>query len=344
MRFLRRSRTMSTSDSGPPTLLRKNAELAVVLARCKEASPFPLEMRAAGIPFIIYNKKTDTCNNTKYYERLLRDHLPQQPPVRWLDHNNGDECSSYVQFIVDHYDRLPRVVAFLQYDSASQLLNYQSRGHRKFNGSLIQALDMVQASSMNAKRGFLALSRHSLEGPWPGPCEPPIRAHRFKQCSMPILKRLMGPTTPSPDFIRFYANGLFAVSRVRIRRRPLSFYQRFLSELSGSAEAACDGPDTRSFVPTPTTNCTSSIPTTCTSGRHKRLVTVGECHVLEKLWHVMFFEPLVCPPPLEYNAWRAPGVELAPMSRIAPLPEIPNFVRRIILPEKGMYPARCGSI
>ena len=65
-----------------------------------------------------------------------------------------------------------------------------------------------------------------------------------------------------------------------------------MSPLLGSAAPArCDGPDTRRR-----------------SGAATRLV--GDCHVLEKAWHVVFGEGATLPPASEYDALRAPNVSL----------------------------------
>lgn len=86
---------------------------------------------------------------------------------------------------------------------------------------------------------------------------------------------------------RFYANGLFAVRRDRILQRPKEWYARMLGALSGETPSRCDGPDTRRRA-----------------GAATRLV--GDCHVLEKAWHVVFGEDPMQPSPEELNALRAP--------------------------------------
>ena len=35
---------------------------------------------------------------------------------------------------------------------------------------------------------------------------------------------------------------------------------------------------------------------------------MGDCHLLEKTWHVLFGEAAEMPPPLEYNPQRAPAL------------------------------------
>ena len=61
-----------------------------------------------------------------------------------------------------------------------------------------------------------------------------------------------------------------------------------LARLSGRAAARCDGPDTRRRA-----------------GAATKLV--GDCHVLEKSWHVLFGEEAMLPPPAEYNLMRTPN-------------------------------------
>ena len=97
--------------------------------------------------------------------------------------------------------------------------------------------------------------------------------------------------THVPQRLRFYANGLFAVSRDRIRRRPREWYAAALARLSGRAPARCDGPDTRRRA-----------------GASNRLV--GDCHVFEKAWHVVFGEEALMPPASVLDQRRAPNQTL----------------------------------
>ena len=184
-------------------------DVVVVLSRCLETSPTPLELLTRNVPFVVYQKMKGRCNTTVSLAQLQRDHGRHALRVRWMDHNRGDECSAYLQFIVDHYNALPRAVAFLQYDSRHQMLNYHSSkrlqrvsGHI---GSIADALVAVQAHRMNMSRGFLALGRHSFEGEWPGPCEPLTRASRFRKCSAPIAQHVLGRN--ASGLLRFYSNG-----------------------------------------------------------------------------------------------------------------------------------------
>ena len=143
-----------------------------------------------------------------------------------MSHNRGDECSAYLQYIVDHYRALPKAVAFLQYSCRVQMLNFGNTRAGRGHGSPAEALAAVQAGSLNASRGYVALGRHSFEGEWPGPCEPPARAERFVQCAAPLVRRVMGRN--ASGFFRFYANGLFVVCETRSGHPPtLSAEQSF---------------------------------------------------------------------------------------------------------------------
>ena len=197
------------SVEAPRPLFNAANDVVVVLSRCFEKSPTPLELLNRNVPFVVYQKMEGKCNTTASLAQLRRDHGQHALRVRWMNHNRGDECSAYLQFIVDHYSALPRAVAFLQYDSRHQMLNYHSskRVQRAgiFFGSIANALVAVQAHRMNMSRGFIALGRHSFEGEWPGPCEPMTRASRFRGCSAPIAQHVLGRN--ASGFLRFYGNG-----------------------------------------------------------------------------------------------------------------------------------------
>jgi hypothetical protein len=249
--------------------------VTVVFARCRDVAPggSSAELARHGFDFLVYQKRP--CNtSTADRARLELAKLERLGRVVGLDHNRGDECSVYLRFIVDHYDRLPDVSAFLQYGAERQLI-------------LPSAFAAVNATlGATRKHGFASLSRHSFEGSWPAPCEPAQAQSKFMKCSTQVWRDL--GVAPPPSF-RFYANGLFAVTRERIRARPRAFYAAMLGRLSGKDPARCsDGPDTRA------------------SRGSQRAARVGDCHVLEKAWHVLFGEPATLAPPHLYNAWRAP--------------------------------------
>ena len=191
------------------SVFRPDDGVVVVLSRCIEKSTTPHELLSRNVPFVVYQKMAGKCNTTASLAQLKRDHGQHALRVRWMNFNRGDECSAYLQFIVDHYSALPRAVAFLQYDSQHQMLNYHSttKGRRagSFFGSTADALVAVQAHRMNMSRGFIALGRHSFEGEWPGPCEPLTRASRFRECSAPIAQHVLGRN--ASGLLRFYGNG-----------------------------------------------------------------------------------------------------------------------------------------
>lgn len=249
--------------------------LTVVFARCSERGAVR-ELRAAGVPFLVYQKRP--CNHTrgaKIMEEL-------SSAVRWMPHNRGDECSAYLQYIADEYDALPPAVAFMQFGSEQQQL-------------LSTVLKTAQLAAESVQRlGFVALGRHSFEGAWPAPCEASGKQRTFRRCSERFWSDDLGVTPPRA--FRFYANGLFAVTRERIRRRPKRFYATLAARLAGETPSRCDGPDTRAM-----------------KGAASRLV--GDCHVLEKSWHVLFGEGPTLPTPREYGPLRSPRIATRPGGR-----------------------------
>ena len=247
-------------------------EIAVVFARCSESGGSGIrDLTTLGVPFRVYQKAP--CNNSHTFHTLA-----QLPPasVRMLDYNAGDECSAYLQYIHDEYDQLPAGVVFLQYASEHQQML-----------STVSSTVRTAAAALE-RLGYVALSRHTFEGRWPAPCEHAGKQQTFARCSAAIYKDM---DVPPPATFRFYANGLFAVTRERIRQRSRSWYADMVSRLSGRAPSRCDGPDTRRRV-----------------GAATKLV--GDCHVLEKSWHVLFGERPTLPAAHAYDGLRAPNVTL----------------------------------
>ena len=253
------------------------ADVTVVFSRCAEAGLVaPRALAAQSVPFRVY-QKGGACNASSRGAKTLTQ-LPQQA-VRYLAHNAGDECSAYLHYIHDEYDALPSVSVFLQYNSEHQLVL----------SSVAAVTRLAVAAITRHGLGFVALGRHSFEGLWPAPCEATGKQPTFRACSERFWRDDMG--VAPPQSFRFYANGLFAVSRERIRSRPRAWYAATLARLSGAAPARCDGPDTRRRA-----------------GAASRLV--GDCHVLEKAWHVVFGEDPTLPAARTYDPQRAPNQTL----------------------------------
>lgn len=148
--------------------------------------------------------------------------------------------------------------------------------------------------------GYVSLSRYSYEGLWPAPCDPTNRQEMYKNCSTRFWRNDM--QVPIPRFFRFYANGVFITTRERIWQRSFKFYFSLLARLSGESSALCHGPDTWH----------SSHFGDCRLSDCKLLSQVGDCHLLEKAWHVMFGEPAEMKIPHEYNSMRLAGLNVQP--------------------------------
>ena len=251
--------------------------LHVVLARCAESSKAPSELSAAGVPWTVVQKGGVRCNSSRAAARAARSGLDaQHDHVRYLAHNRGDECAAYLQWVVDHYDELPELVAFVQFGAERQLLG----------PNLLTTLRMVIGRARWL--GYTALSRHSFQGAWPAPCEPAAKRRMFANCSAALWRRL-APTQPTPPrAIRFYANGLFVARADRIRSRPRALYAELAERLAGRAPSLCDVPDTRAHPP-------------ALRGR-----LVGDCHLLEKTWHIVLGEPAVMLAAQSYDRVRTP--------------------------------------
>jgi len=257
-----------------PTL----AGLHVVFARCAESSRAPSALSAAGVPWTVVQKGGVRCNSSRAAARAARSGLgdAQRHHVKWLAHNRGDECAAYLEWIVDRYDDLPELTAFVQFGAERQLIGSE----------LPTSLRMVVGRAREL--GYTALSRHSFQGAWPAPCEPAAKQRVFANCSAALWRRLE-PTRPTaPRALRFYANGLFVASRARIRSRPRALYAELAERLAGRQPSLCDVPDTRAHPP----------------AQRSRLV--GDCHLLEKTWHILLGEPAVMPAAQKYDRARAP--------------------------------------
>lgn len=191
----------------------------VVFARCAETGlQAPRELSALGIPFRV-QQKAAPCNTSARGASTLAQ-LPSHR-VRVMDHNAGDECSAYLQYLHEEYHRLPKSMIFLQYGGEKQLVTHT-------------AADAVRvAVDALSRLGFVALSRHTFEGQWPAPCEASGKQATFRACATKFWNDGLHATPPS--FLRFYANGC-AWAALRMAR---------------NLEVRCGHVD----VPTPTHHC-----------------------------------------------------------------------------------------
>ena len=96
----------------------------------------------------------------------------------------------------------------------------------------------------------------------------------------------------APGRFRFYANGLFAVARDRVRAHPRSRYKLLLDRMLGQAPLACVGGVHRAFAPW--ANASGLVR------------AEADCLMLEKMWHMFFGEDPTLAPPDTYNEWRFP--------------------------------------
>ena len=106
--------------------------IAVVMARCNEVSPSAESLAKSGVAFFVYQKgpceNTSSASSRRHLARIRALPVAGSPDgaVRTMPHNRGDECSAYLQYIVESYDGLPPVVAFLQYGAEHQLVPWGS--------------------------------------------------------------------------------------------------------------------------------------------------------------------------------------------------------------------------
>ena len=148
--------------------------------------------------------------------------MPFVPDARCtLTRNRGREASSFLKFIVEYYDRLPRHVAFLHGHETSwhdglpmPLLDALDRAKRGEFGYI--NLNNVQHRKVIAKDAVPGVELH-LEG------EVGHRGHTFLEKTWsrhfePILK------IPFPKHLQFMCCAQFVVSAQTIRRHPKSTY------------------------------------------------------------------------------------------------------------------------
>jgi len=240
-------------------------------------------LRLAHVPYVVFHKSSRRCRPPKREDVQLPGGAGE---LVIMPHNLGRECSGYLRFIVDRYERaLPQMTVFLQ--AGAEM-------HLPFaHGGLWPSLRPL----LNSTSGYVGLSKNSFEGRWPAPCETKRNLAAFGACHRDYWSELSegGPETgrPTPSTFRFYANGIFAASAARIRRRPRALYERLLDRLEGRAPLRCVNPSDQR----------QTAYATWGSNESDRVAPSEiDCLMLEKTWHVLFGERATLPPPEEYDA------------------------------------------
>lgn len=172
----------------------------------------------------------------------------------------SEECTAYLQYIVDRYEDLPEIVYFLQADALS--LN-EGKGERHTNFTSLQDLVAASAPLMlapgddsNDAIGFLSMGKDTT-------AERTKVVQRDSPVNNPeeVLHLMKGraPAYGENTMLELIPGACFAVRRERIWAQPSEFYKDlFLKTMANEDE--------------------------------RRL-----CWSMEATWHVIFGEPLVIP-------------------------------------------------
>lgn len=178
---------------------------------------------------------------------------------RYQRNIGSEECTAYLQYIVDRYEDLPEIVYFMQADA----LSMGGKGERHTNFTNLQDLVAASAPLMmapgddsNDAIGFLSIGKDAI-----------AERTRVVQRDSPVmnpeevlhLMRGRAPAYGEDTMLELIPGACFAVRRERIWAQPSEFYKDlFLKTLANEDE--------------------------------RRL-----CWSMEATWHVIFGEPLVIP-------------------------------------------------
>ncbi|CAB9526199.1 expressed unknown protein [Seminavis robusta] len=193
---------------------------------------------------------------------------------RWKSDGN-DECTGFVQTIIDQYDNLPDVTIFLQQDAfigygagaASKTYQNQRTPFKSlqelFDATLKHSRTWKEPAFLHYGRGALTLENVNAKDPF--------NLYNTREVldifQIPYLKNHERIQADDATHTKTKAGHYFAVSRDSIRSRPLEHYKALLASVSKVvAENRNDG----------------------NAGRRR-------CCALENLWHVIFGQPLELP-------------------------------------------------
>ncbi|CAE7354815.1 unnamed protein product [Symbiodinium natans] len=236
---------------------RSPMSVDIVLPRCREdlawlANGTLLQALPARTRIFVYEKCGGDVGLVEYLTSLLENHVQliytqlddAADPATGLAARR-DECTAYLSHVVREYGNLADMTLFLHGDPSDHtpfgLLNILLRG---ISSGSFSSLDFIHLGSPRLVATY-------------NPCQDDIYERAFNR---PLKGRLYT-----------YCCSQFAVSKKRIRQRPLEEYVKMLQLVDGSVADVCEriGPSYEKYA-------------------GQRL---SHCFFLEFMWHVVFGEP-----------------------------------------------------
>lgn len=208
-------------------------------------------------------------------QRLLQDWSSyfHTVEVRYVDDAvRADDCSAYLQYVVDYYDNFPEFAVFLHADAPEH----------------IPSLELLTDSVFAAARGFLPEEvgfvhlahnyvLHNLGCATNDDCEAKeLDGYEFPELWKNVFGSSIAPSLAEGD-LNAYCCVQFMARGSRMRLRPRSFYERALNYFGDTPESYYKLFPVGKVV--------------------RRADTLGRtpCQLAMYIWHVMFGEPLRLP-------------------------------------------------
>lgn len=146
--------------------------------------------------------------------------------------NIGRESHTYLQYILDYYDRLPPIIAFTQGDITEELAE-QYPGSGKTGCEFI--IELIRSAHEHGQsQNFFYNER--IAPPWRA--TPDLRMFSYKDNRLDTIDMTLGEWYKSrigktyPESPPWYIHALFAVKRERILQHPRSLYERLIADLA----------------------------------------------------------------------------------------------------------------
>lgn len=243
-----------------------NTRVHVVVARTQSDDKEWLEM-IGNIPYTLYT------------ESMMRkdDAPPKDPHEYWkpLTTTNGStrECGGYLSYMVDNYDTLPEVTIFLQGRPLARSESHDQKQHIDWHSDayIMQVIyiigmhpEKVKYCSLNKFRSNWLPADKRLY-PWYYRDVRKVIEGQEAANFAHMKNAIVPPMLQSPHGAGCFCCAQFAVSRERIRMHPKVVYEQLL----------------RYVLEEPT--------------KSDKATLNFRCAQLERLWHMLFGEPAMCP-------------------------------------------------
>ena len=173
-----------------------------------------------------YNENIDWLNNVINRSIVYNKGTPLHIQNEIMVENKGRESETYLRYIIDHYDSLPDVVVFIQANIEDYI------GKNDVNYVLKMANHAIQYGKSKPYMHSQTKTNMTWDKKW-NYNNGYYLQENYKNKPIVFCDWFTTHIQPEyPDPIYIYRNGLFAVKKEYILKKPLEYYKQLILEVN----------------------------------------------------------------------------------------------------------------